>query len=928
MALVDGVLNRGFLHFLELLIAGDQFQILLAAHARLRQGLASGCNDVFKQELQRAFRGLVGFVRVGGLVDEFALLDEFLQPQAIVVNLLDAPRAGIAERAVGVGHDADGGAREFHVEVVIPVFDVHHARDIRVAACGLRCLADGEVRARLGIGFRLAVGRSAHRELFFVEHTHDLETSVGLRLKLPQFFGLGLWRVVHIDVVFALCIERRAVESGAEERRCAVDFIDFSFLGQHDGRILVVFDLADECTELRGVSSVVFQVVECLLKGVELALRGISHTAGNAVFKDVFGLGDGFLLGREVVGLDVVAGVEDFFLVENLVVRLQTGVETREAALRFGSPGHFAQCQKAREEAIFGLAVRGAGLRPEVHLRADDKALATAHLAVRIEIVDALNTADGAVAVATHIRRVDFQLRGRHLQLVEIVAWRGHENALEAFVGSGSGTSVVPCHDERVDGVGAVPVVDDLVPGHHALAIVLAQEAADGLHEPRLQSIDVAKPFFLNATLAVGVALPGRRGTLVAADVDIVVGEHLGDVAQDAFEEVDGLVLADVQHVGADAARNAHGVGFRWVAAELRICRHDGHHVAGHVDFGDDFDVALLGVGHDFAQVVERVVAAAAVFRIVVERGAVRGVVALHRARADGSHGGQFRIFGNFDAPALVVGQVPVEAVELVDGSCVEQFLHLFLVEEVAAHVEHKSAIRHQRLVGDFNLRKRPVLARFQLFSIDGGRHQLAQRLQGVEESAKIGGLHLNAVARDAERVALRRARVIDREAQMLLRGSFRTVGHRTVDACRAPQVVGQPFGHGLGGLACIDNRRQFVQIKSLSTFHIHRLRIGHERQCGVVERHLVFSDKGHRRVRVARLIELDVVLETHSAPAVEGLTRVREGRNRVVAASRVDFELVERARRFCRPDFRALCGGRCIELQAELVRKRVAVGI
>ena len=118
------------------------------------------------------------------------------------------------------------------------------------------------------------------------------------------------------------------------------------------------------------------------------------------------------------------------------------------------------------------------------------------------------------------------------------------------------------------------------------------------------------------------------------------------------------------------------------------------------------------------------------------------------------------------------------------------------------------------------------------------------------------------------------------------------------------------------------------MKIQSTAIAIFDSLRIGNDGKSGIFNIHFSLSNERHRRIRVARIIEFDIVLEAHSAPAVEGLTRVREGRNRVVAASRVDFELVERARRFCRPDFRALCGGRCIELQAELVRKRVAVGI
>ena len=446
------------------------------------------------------------------------------------------------------------------------------------------------------------------------------------------------------------------------------------------------------------------------------------------------------LVGR----FDVVSGIENFLLVEHLIVRLQTGIETREGALGSIEPRHFAECQQTREEAIFGLAIRRAGLGPEVRLRADDKTLATAHLTVRIERIDALDAADGSVAIAAHVRRIDFELGRRHLQLVEIVARRRHKHALKTFVGGCGGASVVPRHNQRVDGVGAVPMVDDLVPRHHFFAIILLQKTADDLHEPRLQPVHIAESFLFDAAFAVGIVFPLVGGTFVAADVDIVVGEHLGDVAEYAFQEVDGFVFSDIQNVLADAARNAHRIGFRRVATQFGIGRHGCHHMTGHIDFGNDFDVAFLGVGDDFAQVVERVEAAATIFRVVVERSFVCRVVTRHRTTANRANSGQFRVFGNLDAPALVVGQVPVETVEFVNRSDIEQFFYLILVEEVAAHVEHKSAIRHQRFVPNFVRTQAPRFVCTQFFSINRRRQHLPQCLKSIKKASEIAGTNRN----------------------------------------------------------------------------------------------------------------------------------------------------------------------------------------
>ena len=55
------------------------------------------------------------------------------------------------------------------------------------------------------------------------------------------------------------------------------------------------------------------------------------------------------------------------------------------------------------------------------------------------------------------------------------------------------------------------------------------------------------------------------------------------------------------------------------VAAQFGVCCHGSYHVARQVNFGNNLDVEALGVGHDLAQVVERIVHAAAIFGVVKE---------------------------------------------------------------------------------------------------------------------------------------------------------------------------------------------------------------------------------------------------------------------------------------------------------------------
>ena len=159
--------------------------------------------------------------------------------------------------------------------------------------------------------------------------------------------------------------------------------------------------------------------------------------------------------------------------------------------------------------------------------------------------------------------------------------------------------------------------------------------------------------------------------------------------------------------------------------------------MTGEVHLGDDLDVASLGIGNDLAQVLEGVEHATAVLGVVEELLSV--AIVGKRALTDGTHLGELGIFGDVYAPALVVGQVPVEAVHLVQSHDVQYLLHLVLVEEMACNVEHVATMSQMRTVFDVQAGKGPGLGTA-LFLVGEvfARKELLQCLQGIEPTAKL----------------------------------------------------------------------------------------------------------------------------------------------------------------------------------------------
>ena len=200
------------------------------------------------------------------------------------------------------------------------------------------------------------------------------------------------------------------------------------------------------------------------------------------------------------------------------------------------------------------------------------------------------------------------------------------------------------------------------------------------------------------APLAVRTRFPAAFGTLVAADVDQFRGKEVEHFRKHLLDEFECRLLAGAVNVVADSPVGPYGVGTSR-ASEPRIGGQRRQSVSGHFDLGNHFDMTLGGVAHDFADVVLRV--EAAVRLAVVHAFPVFVVASDEGFAAFGADLRQPGIFPDLDAPSLVVGQMPVEFIDLVQGEDVDVGLDVLHREEVAAYVEHGSAVGEHGFVAD-----------------------------------------------------------------------------------------------------------------------------------------------------------------------------------------------------------------------------------
>ena len=216
--------------------------------------------------------------------------------------------------------------------------------------------------------------------------------------------------------------------------------------------------------------------------------------------------------------------------------------------------------------------------------------------------------------------------------------------------------------------------------------------------------------------LDLRVRVPLFAVALVAADMEVGVGKERRHLPQKLIEKLERAFARRVHgrvH-DAPAVRNlvrARAAGQLWIPYEPR------RGVAGHIEFGNHADAAIVRVLDDVCDLLLRV---------------VETVRALFLKK---------RIDLAFDWETLVIREMPVEDIELHRFHAVQVALDHVDRLEVAAGINHQAAPREARLVVDGDRRRGETLR--------GDVHQLQKCLQAVQHAERIGGRQLDACLAD-----------------------------------------------------------------------------------------------------------------------------------------------------------------------------------
>ena len=403
---------------------------------------------------------------------------------------------------------------------------------------------------------------------------------------------------------------------------------------------------------------------------------------------------------------------------------------------------------------------------------------------------------------------VDLQQAVAVLRSVEVEVLHRRENdavaRLERLRQRGAHPTAPPLHDGRRREV----VARDLVPADQ-LAAVGSEEGLHLAHEPRLQSVLVTEPVHADARLALGTVRPGALLHLVGPQVHILEGKELEDLLVDVLRKLQRRVVAQAERRGEGLAP-----GRLPGARKGREALDDLERVARHVQLGNDVDAQCRGVGHHFADLLLRVAAAVerAAFTIRAQQlpgqpvGRIErllgpfgtgDVVPVRRRVAPGALLRQRGIAADLDAPALIVGQMPVELVELVFGHPQQQRLDLLLGEEVARHVEHAAAPGVAGRILDLDGRDRRPASR---------RGELPQRGDGRDRAAVASGGDADPVRRDPKAVGALAERAVECQHDVAL------VPERRSGKLRPGKRMGQEVPCGKEEAVAARHRQAFGQ--------------------------------------------------------------------------------------------------------------------
>ena len=175
----------------------------------------------------------------------------------------------------------------------------------------------------------------------------------------------------------------------------------------------------------------------------------------------------------------------------------------------------------------------------------------------------------------------------------------------------------------------------------------------------------------LYALLAVRTYAPSHFHGVVTAYMNNLIGKKLHYLIRNFVYEFKRAVLTGAQNVVLNAPARRH-IPLLPEAGELRVRSYCRHRMPWHVKFRNNLYKALAAILYNIAYLLLGIISFA-VICFSVATAAVRALLRKHR------------IFIDFNAPALVIGKMPMKNIQLVKCHKVYKTFYLACPPKTAA---------------------------------------------------------------------------------------------------------------------------------------------------------------------------------------------------------------------------------------------------
>ncbi len=172
--------------------------------------------------------------------------------------------------------------------------------------------------------------------------------------------------------------------------------------------------------------------------------------------------------------------------------------------------------------------------------------------------------------------------------------------------------------------------------------------------------------------------------------MDILRREYVHYLSQHVVDEVKHLVVSGTQHVFRNAPHRPDIIRAS-CTAKFGVSRQCGLHMARQVYFRNHRYVSFGRIVHDFPSLLLGEMASVWLAVVFARIAAYYSLLTL------GAYFRKPRVLLYFDAPALVVCDVPVKTVHIMKSHHVNECLGLVHGEEMAAHVEMRATVAETR---------------------------------------------------------------------------------------------------------------------------------------------------------------------------------------------------------------------------------------